>query len=83
MNVNKFNELYNKYVKTGDIFKKSFILKTYELGIGDVEKVVTVKAVLDGPERDPRDYCFVTGLESCEVDMPLEEFFNNLIREVA
>ena len=78
MNENIFYELYAQYVRTKRIFKKSFVLRTYEFGIGDVEKVVKVIAVLDGPERDPRDYCIVTGLQSYEVDMPLEEFFNTL-----
>tara|TARA_R110002020_G_scaffold197275_1_gene398370 strand:+ start:2680 stop:2958 length:279 start_codon:yes stop_codon:yes gene_type:complete len=81
MGLKKYIELYNKYVRTGEIFKKRFILLKYELGKGTVEKTVSVTAVLDGPERDPRDYCFVTGLHPYEVDMPLEEFFNNIIRE--
>ena len=79
----KYNEFYNKYVETGELFKKSFILLGFEFGKGDVEKTVTVKAVLDGPMSDPRDYCFVTGLQSWEVCIPLEEFFNLLIMEAA
>jgi|SaaInl85LU_5_DNA_1037374.scaffolds.fasta_scaffold02045_4 hypothetical protein len=39
-----------------------------------VEKIVTLTGILDGPGGDPRDYCTIEGYYDWEIDMPLENF---------
>ena len=39
-----------------------------------VEKIVTLTDILDGPAGDRRDYCTIEGYYDWEVDMPLENF---------
>jgi hypothetical protein len=39
-----------------------------------VEKIVTLTGILDGPGGDPRDYCTIEGYYDWEIDIPLENF---------
>jgi hypothetical protein len=39
-----------------------------------VEKIVTLTGILDGPGGDRRDYCTIEGYYDWEIDMPLENF---------
>ena len=39
-----------------------------------VEKIVTLTDILDGPGGDRRDYCTIEGYYDWEIDMPLENF---------
>jgi hypothetical protein len=58
-----------------DMIGKQFIveglcLKTRK----QVEKIVTLKGILDGPGSDRRDYCIIEGYYDWEIDIPLENF---------
>lgn len=58
-----------------DMIGKQFIveglcLKTRE----QVEKIVTLTNILDGPGSDRRDYCTIEGYYDWEIDIPLENF---------
>ena len=58
-----------------DMIGKQFIveglcLKTRK----QVEKIVTLTGILDGPGGDPRDYCTIEGYYDWEIDIPLENF---------
>ena len=58
-----------------DIIGKQFIMKGLDLKTRkQVEKIVTLKNILDGPGSDRRDYCTIEGYYNWEVDMPLENF---------
>jgi|TARA_R100001163_G_C5054994_1_gene191503 hypothetical protein len=81
--VKKYNEFFEKYVETGEIFKKKFRMLKHEPGVGRVVVDVEILDVLDGPENDPRDYATVVGLHDWEVGMPLVNFFNNIVKEAA
>ena len=39
-----------------------------------VEKIVTLTNILDGPGADRRDYCTIEGYYDWELDIPLENF---------
>lgn len=58
-----------------DMIGKQFIveglcLKTHK----QVEKIVTLTDILDGPGSDRRDYCTIEGYYDWELDIPLENF---------
>lgn len=46
-----------------------------------VEKVVKLTDILDGPGADRRDYCTIEGMQSWDIDMPLEDFSKMVICE--
>jgi hypothetical protein len=62
------NEIYNMIGK--QFIVEGLCLKTRK----QVEKIVTLTGILDGPGGDRRDYCTIEGYYDWEIDMPLENF---------
>jgi len=58
-----------------DIIGKQFVMEGLDLKTGkNVEKIVTLTDILDGPGADRRDYCTIEGYYDWEIDIPLENF---------
>ena len=54
---------------------KQFIMKGLDLKAKkEVDKIVTLVDILDGPGSDRRDYCTIEGYYDWEIDIPLENF---------
>ena len=62
------NTLYNMIGK--QFIVEALCLETRK----QVQKIVTLTDILDGPGSDRRDYCTIEGYYDWEVDMPLENF---------
>ena len=62
------NEIYNMIGK--QFIVEGLCTKTFK----QVEKIVTLTDILDGPGSDRRDYCTIEGYYDWEIDMPLENF---------
>lgn len=58
-----------------DIIGKQFVMEGFDLKTRkNVEKIVTLTDILDGPGADHRDYCTIEGYYDWEIDIPLENF---------
>jgi len=58
-----------------DIIGKQFVMEGLDLKTGkNVEKIITLTDILDGPGADRRDYCTIEGYYDWEIDIPLENF---------
>ena len=58
-----------------DLIGKQFIMKGLDLkSRKEVDKIVTLEGILDGPGSDRRDYCTISGYYNWEIDIPLENF---------
>jgi hypothetical protein len=58
-----------------EMIGKQFVMEGLDLKTREnVEKIVTLTDILDGPGADRRDYCMIEGYYDWEVDMPLENF---------
>ena len=54
---------------------KQFVMKGLDLkSKKEVDKIVTLVDILDGPGSDRRDYCTIEGYYDWEIDIPLENF---------
>jgi hypothetical protein len=62
------NTLYNMIGK--QFIVEALCLETRK----QVQKIVTLTDILDGPGGDRRDYCTIEGYYDWEIDMPLENF---------
>ena len=58
-----------------DMIGKQFVMEGLDLKTRkQVEKIVTLTDILDGPGSDRRDYCTVEGFYKWDIDIPLENF---------
>ena len=58
-----------------EIIGKQFVMKGLDLKTHkNVEKIVTITDIIDGPGGDRRDYCTIEGYYDWEIDIPLENF---------
>lgn len=61
--------------KIYEMIGKQFVMEGLDLKTRkNVEKIVTLTDILDGPGADRRDYCTIEGYYDWEIDMPLENF---------
>ena len=61
--------------KIYEMIGKQFVMEGLDLKTHkNVEKIVTLTDILDGPGGDRRDYCTIEGYYDWEIDIPLENF---------
>ena len=66
-----------------EMIGKQFIVEGLDLKTRkQVEKIVTLTNILDGPGGDRRDYCTIEGYYDWEIDIPLDNFVKMVKKEI-